>query len=113
MHKELPQIIYPDDYDPQNDGDVEESKMRGYLSHVRVKIDDDNEYPVYFSDLVRLNQDMARWVEQGNPCFAPVGLIIVDEVIPELMEKAVLYLWKMSYFTFFASVKDRSYDVMY
>lgn len=106
-------LIYPDDYNPNSEDDVEEVKMRGYLSHSCVKVNDNDVYPVYFSDTFRLSQDLLKWSEQGKPCFAPVGLIIIEEVTPIMMEKAVQYLCEKGYFTFFTSMKDKKYQVMY
>jgi len=106
MSDELPVIIYPDDFDPKWDAEIEEIRMKGYFSHARVAIGDE-EYVVCFSDITRLQQDFKFAVAKGELVYTAVGLIIIEEVTPEMMERAVLYLWERGYFDHFVSVKGK------
>ena len=112
MSNVLPVIIYPENYDPLWDAEIEDTRLRGYFSHARVAIGDE-EYLVYFSDIIRLQQDFVNGAKRGNLTFAPVGLIIIEEVTPETMERAVLSLWGRGYFENFVSVKGKNIDIIY
>jgi len=108
--EEFPRIIYPEGFDPENEADVSLIKMKGYFGHLIVQISEEREYLVYFSDPVLISQDLLCWTKQGYPCFAPPGLIIVNEVTPSTIEQAVKYLWQQGYFDFLCSVKGKGYD---
>jgi len=77
--------------------DDEETPMRGYRSDGIVKTPE-GEYPVYFIDPIRLQQDLEAETELGTPFLAQPGLIILPEVTLESMENAVRQLWKQGYF---------------
>jgi len=57
-------------------------------------LDDGCRYAVYFSDPMRLQQDVDEAVKSGRPCFAEPGLIIVPEVTVQTIQDAVQFLWK-------------------
>ena len=57
---------------------------------------------VYFSDPIRLQQDVDEAVQDERPCFAEPGLIVVPEVTVQAIQEAVQFLWKQG---FFASLK--------
>lgn len=57
---------------------------------------------MYFSDPIRLQQDVDEAVKRERPCFAEPGLIILPEVTVQAIQDAVQFLWKQG---FFASLK--------
>lgn len=81
-----------------SDKDAFEAKSRGYLSHVMVELEEGRIYPVFFYDVVRLQQDLERSVEQGRPFIADPGMIVVGEITPEAMQFAVEQLGREGYF---------------
>ena len=91
-----PRIIFPDGFDERA---TFELPLKGWLS-VHVELEDGYRYPVYFSDPVRLQQDLMEQVENGEPCFAEPGLIILPEVTLENINKAVQYLYQQRFFAF-------------
>ena len=93
-----PQVILPPGFDEQA---VAETPLKGWLS-AQVELDDGGRYAVYFSDPIRLQQDVDEAVHNGKPCFAEPGVIIVPEVTVQAMQDAVQFLWKQG---FFASLK--------
>jgi hypothetical protein len=93
-----PRVIFPEGFDERA---TFETLLKGWLS-AQVELEDGYRYTVYFSDLIRLQQDLAEAVESGRPCFAEPGLIILPEVTVEAIQEAVQFLWKQD---FFASLK--------
>jgi hypothetical protein len=93
-----PRVILPTGFDEQA---AAETPLKGWLS-AQVELDDGCRYAVYFSDPIRLQQDMDDAVHNGKPCFAEPGLIIVPEVTVQTIQDAVQFLWKQG---FFASLK--------
>ena len=84
--------------------DDEETPMKGYRSDGIVKTPE-GEYPVYFIDPIRLQQDLEAETELGTPFLAEPGLIILPEVTREGMESAVIQLWQQGYFESLKSLK--------
>jgi hypothetical protein len=84
--------------------DDEETPMKGYRSDGIVKTPE-GEYPVYFIDPIRLQQDLEAETELGTPFLAEPGLIILPEVTREGMERAVIQLWQKGYFESLKSLK--------
>ncbi len=76
-----------------------EMGWKGWLS-AHVETEQGIYYEVYFSDPVRIRQDMEHAVNDGAPCFAEPALIIVPEVTVETAEASVLYLWKKGFFSY-------------
>jgi hypothetical protein len=76
---------------------VFEMPLKGWLS-TQVEFEDGRRYRVYFSDPIRLQQDLHEQVENGSPCFAEPGLIVVREVTVEAIQDAVHFLWKRGFF---------------
>jgi hypothetical protein len=74
-----------------------EMPLKGWLS-TWVEFDDGRRYRVYFSDLIRLQQDLDEQAESGSACFAEPGLIVVREVTVDAIQDAVHFLWKRGYF---------------
>ena len=89
-----PQVILPTEFDEQA---AAETPLKGWLS-AQVELDDGCRYAVYFSDPIRLQQDVDEAVHEGKPCFAEPGLIIVPEVTVQAIEDAVQFLWKQGFF---------------
>jgi hypothetical protein len=66
-----------------------EAQGRGYLSHVMVELDGGRLYPIFFYDVVRLQQDLEESAKHGRPFIADPGMIVVEEITPESMKHAV------------------------
>lgn len=90
-----PQVFLPAGFDERA---TAETALKGWLS-VQVELDDGGRYGLYFSDLMRLQQDVDEAAHQGKPCFAEPGLIIVPEVTVQAIQDAVQFLWKQGFFT--------------
>jgi hypothetical protein len=89
-----PQVIWPTGFDERA---AAESSLKGWLG-AQVELDDGHRYVVYFSDPIRLQQDVDEAVHEGKPCFAEPGLVIVPEVTTQAIEDAVQFLWKQGFF---------------
>ena len=90
-----PWVIFPEGFDERA---ALETPLKGWLS-VQVELADGCRYAVYFSDPIRLQQDVDEAVQSGKPCFAEPGLIIVPEVTVQTIQDAVQFLWKQGFFT--------------
>ena len=97
-----PRIILPEGFDEQACFEI---SYKGWLS-AHVESEDGCRYSVYFSDPIRLQQDLEEEVQLGKPCFAMPGLIILPEVTIEAIEKAVQVLWKQGFFTYLKAEKN-------
>jgi hypothetical protein len=93
-----PRVLWPAGFDERA---VVETPLKGWLS-ATVELDDGCRYAVYFSDPIRLQQDLDEAIQHGKPCFAEPGLIIVPEVTVQAIQDTVQFLWKQG---FFASLK--------
>jgi hypothetical protein len=89
-----PRVIFPVGFDERA---AVEAPLKGWLS-AQVELEDGCRYAVYFSDPIRLQQDVDDAVQNGRPCFAEPGLIIVPEVTVQSIEAAVQFLWKQGFF---------------
>ncbi len=76
-----------------------EMQLKGWLA-ARVETEKGKYYEVYFSDPLRLQQDMEEAIKNGAPCFTEPGLVILPEVTIETVEKAVRFLFKQGFFTY-------------
>ncbi len=93
-------LVWPEGFDERAEVEAE---WRGYLSHARVQLDDGRLYPVYFTDPVRLAQD----VEAAQPpMVAEVGLIVVPEITRNTMEAAVAFLAQRGFFEYFRPLEE-------
>ena len=100
-----PRVLFPAGFDERA---AIETPLKGWLS-AQVELDDGGRYAVYFSDPMRLHQDVDDAVHNGKPCFAEPGLIIVPEVTVQAIQDAVQFLWEQG---FFASLKpDQSEEL--
>jgi hypothetical protein len=84
-----PILIY--DFDISLYGD--EIKMKGYCNGVVVVLPDHSKFKVAFYDPVRLAQDLK---DEGY--IAEPGLIVIQDVTNENIERAVYELWLGGYF---------------
>jgi hypothetical protein len=93
----MPQLLYPEGF---GERDEIEAAERGYLSHVRVELDDGRRFAVFFIEPVRLRQEVEALAAQSL-CFAEVGLIVLPEVTRESIELAVADLIRRGFFEYF------------
>jgi hypothetical protein len=93
-----PRVIFPEGFDERA---TFETPLKGWLK-AQVELEDGCRYAVYFSDPIRLQQDVDEAVKSERPCFTEPGLIIVPEVTVQAIQDAVQFLWKQG---FFASLK--------
>lgn len=100
-----PQIIWPEGFDERAAFEI---TLKGWLS-AQVELEDEDRYTVYFSDPVRLQQDLEENVKLGKPCLAEPGLIVLPEVTVEAIQGAVRFLWEQG---FFANLKADPEDEM-
>jgi hypothetical protein len=101
-----PRVILPTGFDEQT---AAETPLKGWLS-ARVELDDGCRYAVYFSDPIRLQQDVEEAVHNSQPCFAEPGLIIVPEVTVQAMQDAVQFLWKQGFFVSLKTEQSEELD---
>ncbi len=77
--------------------DAFEAHCRGYRSHVLVEVDDQL-YPVFFYDPVRLQQELQASTAKGDPYVAEPGMIVVPEITLAAMQTAVEKVHKEGFF---------------
>ena len=88
-----PKVIFPSGFDERA---IVEMEAKGWISVV-VEDVDGARYPIYFSDPIRLQQDLAAAVEQGTPWFAEPGLVIIPSVTIEAIGRTVVGLWRQGF----------------
>jgi hypothetical protein len=93
-HNALTQVIFPEGFDER--ARIEMSS-KGWISAV-VLLEDGLKYHVYFSDIVRLKQDMDENIRSGKPFFAEPGLVVIPEVSVEVIYQVVNLLVKDGFF---------------
>jgi hypothetical protein len=91
-----PRIIFPEGFDERA---AFEAPLKGWLN-AQIELEDGCRYAVYFSDPIRLQQDVDEAVKSAKPCFAEPGLIIVPEVTIKAIQDAVQFLWKQGFFAY-------------
>ena len=91
-----PRVIFPERFDEQA---AFETSLKGWLS-AQVELEGGCRYAVYFSDPIRLQQDLDEAVKSGMPCFFEPSLIILPEVTVEAIQDAVQFLWKQGFFAY-------------
>ena len=90
----IPRVIFPQDFDERLKFEM---SAKGWLS-AQVELQGGSRYPVYFSDPVRLQQDLEAETELGRPYFAEPGLIVLPEVTLEAIQDAVQALGEQGFF---------------
>ena len=99
-----PRVLFPEGYDERADF---ETSLKGWLS-AEVELEDGSRCDVYFSDPVRLQQDLDEALSSGRPCFAEPGLIVVPEVTAEVIENATRFLWRQGFFTHLQTCRNNA-----
>lgn len=91
-----PRVIFPEGFDERA---AFETPLKGWL-YAQVELEDGCRYAVYFSNPLRLQQDLDEAIKSGKPCFAEPGLIILPEVTVKTIQDAVQCLWKQGFFAY-------------
>ena len=94
-HATNPVVLFPDGF---NDRWEYEMPLKGYLSNVRVQLDDGRHYLVNLIDPVRLAQDLEGEMAAGRPYFAEPGLIVLPELTTQSVIDAIRSLWREGFF---------------
>lgn len=90
-----PTIVFPDGYDARREF---ETQSRGYLGGVVVQLADGSRYEIFFSDLVRLEQNLMDDVRSGRAYYTEPGLVILPEITTEAIKTAVAGLMRDGFF---------------
>lgn len=101
-----PRVIFPAGFDERA---AFETPLKGWLS-TQVELEDGCRYALYFSDPIRLQQDLEEAVQSGRPCFAEPGLIILSEVTVKSIQDAVQFLWKQGFFAYLKAHQGEGLD---
>jgi hypothetical protein len=88
-------LIFPDRYDARAEA---EATAKGYLSDVRVELDDGARYRLYFIYPVRLQQTLEDDAASGRPYFTDPGLVVIPEVTTQAIREAVPHLVAEGFF---------------
>jgi hypothetical protein len=88
-------IVFPDWYDERA---RYEHSRKGHLYGVIVRFADSTRYQVSFIDPIRLRQEIEDELSRGASCFLEPALIVVPEVTPEAIHKALPALVRQSFF---------------
>lgn len=102
-----PRVIFPERFDERA---TFETPLKGWLS-AQVESEDGCRYAVYFSDPIRLQQDLAEAIESGRPCFAEPGLIILSEVTVKAIQNAVQFLWEQGFFAYLKADQGKELEL--
>jgi hypothetical protein len=89
-----PRVIFPEGFDERA---AFETPLKGWLK-AQVELEDGCRYAVYFTDPLRLQQDVDEAVKHERPCFAEPGLITIPEATVQAIQDAVQFLWKQGFF---------------
>ena len=82
-----------------DDYEILEMSSKGFCLGVTAELPDGSRRQLSFYDPGRLTQDLELDIAGGNaPCLAFPGLIVVPEVRPEWMQRAVDYLASQGFF---------------
>ena len=88
--------------------DEYETPLKGWRGDVLVELSDGTRYRLSFFDPVRLAQELDAEVESGNPFLAEPGLIVLQRVTRENMERAALELCKRGFFETLRPIETKS-----
>ncbi len=105
---EWPVISFPDGFDERWEYEM---PLKGYLSRLRVRLDDGRHYLVNLIDPVRLAQDLEVETSCGRPYFAEPGLILLPEVTTRSITEAIHSLWREGFFETLKPETDRVDEV--
>lgn len=101
LSERFPRVIFPDDF---GEKEFFEMTYKGY-ANVDVELENGCCYKVYFSDPVRLQQDLEEDSALGRPFIAQPGLVILKEVTVDLIESSVKFLFEEGFFDSFQCIK--------
>lgn len=87
-------VVFPNGFDERAASEV---PSKGWLS-AQVEMKDGSLYCLYFTDPVRLQQDLEENVQLGKPYLAEPGLIVLPEVTVEAVQEAVHVLCAEGFF---------------
>jgi hypothetical protein len=90
-----PIIVFPEENDERL---KDEAVVRGYLDGVIVQMEDGSRYQIFFIDPLRLGQEIDGSFKSGRACFTEPGLVVIPQVTPQFMEKAVQELHRAKFF---------------
>ena len=96
------QVVFPGSGDERM---YIEMSSKGWIS-ATVHLSNGVKYEVYFSDPIRLKQDLEANIQYGKPYFAEPGLIVLPEVTIEAIHAAVNSLVVEGFFTSLLPVKE-------
>lgn len=92
---QFPRLIFKPDF---GEREIYEMPLKGYFQAI-IQLENEDVYQIYFSDPIRLSQDLKEDSNAGRPYFAELGLIIIPEVTLENINRALLSLVKEDYFS--------------
>lgn len=101
---DCPQVVFPDGFDERV---AFEAPLKGWLS-AHVVWADGRRCAVYFSDPVRLQQDLDENINLGTPFFAEPGLVVLPEVSVEAIQDAVRLLCAQGFFDHLKAERSES-----
>ncbi len=93
---QYPEFEFPKGFDKRAQ---DEMVVKGWVGPIKVRLEDGNQYSIFFIDPTRLEQDLSYDSKRGIPCFAEPGLIVIPKVTMENIKASVDYLWKDGFFT--------------
>jgi hypothetical protein len=90
----FPRVVWPQGFEERASFEL---PFKGWL---RVKVESENgcRFSLYFTDPIRLQQELDEAVSVGHPYFVEPGLIVLPEVTVEAIEDAVRSLWNQDFF---------------
>lgn len=90
-----PRLIFREPFDERTAFEV---NQKGWYSGLTVELEAGRQYEVFFYDPVRLSQDLEMTVQQGKPCIAEPGMIVVPEITEVSMREAIAMLFRDGWF---------------
>jgi len=92
MPGQYPKLILREEFDKCTAFEV---LSKGWYSGATVKLENGFQYSVFFYDPVRLKQDLES---EGKNYLSEPGLVVLSEVTPENMRRAILGLYEEGWF---------------
>ena len=92
-------IIFPEGFDERA---ASEMPDKGWLA-AQMETKNGNRFRIYFSDPVRLQQNLEEEAKLGRPYFAAPGLVILPEVTVAAVQHAVQARWEQGFFAHLAA----------
>lgn len=104
IDQSLPKLRFVREF---TDLDELEARNRGYLSHVLADFGDGRLFPLFFYDPVRLQQDLEERSAHDRAFLADPGMIVVQEISLETMERVILQLCAEGFFEHLMPITER------